>query len=104
MVSLMPHVSHRSSCLLDPRWIGVGSPPDRVCIAQLGLARDSRTLLPLSSPRVRPGVEPATQPSHPSRVVDVIDGPDHAKIAHVDVIGEPDQTIDELRHPGLLSG
>ena len=41
-MSLVPHVSHRSSCLLDPRWIGVGSRPDRVCVAQLDLARDSR--------------------------------------------------------------
>ena len=35
--------------------------------------------------------------------MDVIDGPGDEKIAHVDVIGEPDQTIDELRQAGLLS-
>lgn len=56
--------------------------------------------------RVRPGaiivagdaVEPFL-----ARVVDVIDGPGDEKIAHLDVIGVPDQTIDELRHAGLLS-
>lgn len=56
--------------------------------------------------RVRPGaiivagdaVEPFL-----ARVVDVIDGPGDDKIAHLDVIGVPDQTIDELRHAGLLS-
>ena len=37
-----------------------------------------------------------------ARVVDVIDGPDGDSIVHLDVLGVPDQTIDELRHAGLL--
>ena len=37
-----------------------------------------------------------------ARVVDVVDGPDGASIVHLDVLGVPDQTIDELRHVGLL--
>ena len=56
--------------------------------------------------RVRPGaiivagdaVEPFL-----ARVVDVIDGPGDDQIVHLDVIGVPDQTIDDLRHAGLLS-
>ena len=56
--------------------------------------------------RVRPGaiivtgdaVEPFL-----ARVVEVIDGPGDDQIVHLDVIGVPDQTIDELRHAGLLS-
>jgi hypothetical protein len=37
-----------------------------------------------------------------ARVVDVVDGPDGDSIVHLDVLGVPDQTIDELRHVGLL--
>ncbi len=37
-----------------------------------------------------------------ARVVDVVDGPDGDSIVHLDVLGVPDQTIDELRHAGLL--
>ena len=56
--------------------------------------------------RIRPGaiivagdaVEPFL-----ARVIDLIDGPGDDKIVHLDVIGVPDQTIDELRHAGLLS-
>lgn len=56
--------------------------------------------------RVRPGaiivagdaVEPFL-----ARVVDVVDGPGNDSIVHLDVLGVPDQTIDELRHAGLLS-
>ena len=55
--------------------------------------------------RVRPGaiivagdaVEPFL-----ARVVDIIDGPDDS-IVHLDVLGVPDQTIEELRHAGLLT-
>lgn len=55
--------------------------------------------------RVRPGaiivagdaIEPFL-----ARVVDIVDGPDDS-IVHLDVLGVPDQTIDELRHAGLLS-
>jgi hypothetical protein len=35
-------------------------------------------------------------------VVDVEDGPDGESIVHLDVLGVPDQLIDELRHAGLL--
>lgn len=37
-----------------------------------------------------------------ARVVDVVDGPNGDSIVHLDVLGVPDQTIDELRHAGLL--
>ncbi len=37
-----------------------------------------------------------------ARVVDVVEGPDGDSIVHLDVLGVPDQTIDELRHAGLL--
>lgn len=55
--------------------------------------------------RVRPGaiivagdsVEPFL-----ARVVDVVDGPRGDSIVHLDVLGVPDQTIEELRHSGLL--
>lgn len=56
--------------------------------------------------RVRPGaiivagdsVEPFL-----ARVVDIVDGPGDDPIVHLDVLGVPDQTIEELRHAGLLS-
>ncbi len=38
-----------------------------------------------------------------ARVVDIVDGPRDDSIVHLDVLGVPDQTIDELRHAGLLS-
>lgn len=56
--------------------------------------------------RVRPGtIIVAGDPAEPflARVVDVTAGPGTEKIVHLDVIGVPDQTIDELRHAGLLS-
>jgi hypothetical protein len=37
-----------------------------------------------------------------ARVVDVVDGPAGDSIVHLDVLGVPDRTIDELRHAGLL--
>ena len=37
-----------------------------------------------------------------ARVVDVFDAPGGESIVHLDVLGVPDQTIDELRHAGLL--
>ena len=37
-----------------------------------------------------------------ARVIDVVDGPGGDSIVHLDVLGVPDQTIDELRHAGLL--
>jgi len=35
-------------------------------------------------------------------VVDVVEGPGGDSIVHLDVLEVPDQTIDELRHAGLL--
>jgi hypothetical protein len=37
-----------------------------------------------------------------ARVVDIVDGPDGTSIVHLDVVGVPDQAIDELRHARLL--
>lgn len=39
-----------------------------------------------------------------ARVVDLIDGPNGRRIVHLDVIGIPDQAIEELRHSRLLAG
>ena len=55
--------------------------------------------------RVTPGsIIVAGDPEEPflARVVDVVDGPGGDSIVHLDVLGVPDQTIDELRHAGLL--
>jgi len=56
--------------------------------------------------RVRPGaIIVAGDPVEPflARVVDVVDGPGDDSVVHLDVLGVPDQTIEELRHAGLLS-
>ena len=56
--------------------------------------------------RVFPGaIIVAGDPVEPflARVVDIIDGPANDPIVHLDVLGVPDQTIEELRHAGLLS-
>lgn len=56
--------------------------------------------------RVRPGaIIVAGDPVEPflARVVDIVDGPESDSIVHLDVLGVPDQTIDELRHAGLLT-
>lgn len=37
-----------------------------------------------------------------ARVVDVVEGNSGRSIVHLDVIGVPDQVIDELRHANLL--
>ncbi len=37
-----------------------------------------------------------------TRVVDIVDGPRGRSIVHLDVVGVPDQAIDELRHAHLL--
>lgn len=55
--------------------------------------------------RVRPGaLIVAGDPVEPflARVVEVIDGPNDDSIVHLDVVGVPDQAIDELRHARLL--
>ena len=38
-----------------------------------------------------------------ARVVDIVDGPGGRLIVHLDVVGVPDQAIDELRHAHLLT-
>jgi hypothetical protein len=38
-----------------------------------------------------------------ARVVDIVDGPGGRSIVHLDVVGVPDQAIDELRHAHLLT-
>ena len=55
--------------------------------------------------RVRPGaLIVAGDPVEPflARVVEVIEGPGDDPIVHLDVVGVPDQAIDELRHAHLL--
>ncbi len=55
--------------------------------------------------RVLPGaiiVAGDTEEPFLARVVDVVDNPGGDSIVHLDVLGVPDQTIDELRHAGLL--
>ncbi len=55
--------------------------------------------------RVRPGaVIVAGDAAEPflARVVDVSDGPGGRSVVHLDVIGVPEQLIDELRHSGIL--
>lgn len=37
-----------------------------------------------------------------ARVVDLVEGPNGRTIVHLDVVGIPDQAIDELRHARLL--
>lgn len=57
--------------------------------------------------RVQPGaLIVAGDPIEPflARVVDVIPGPDDRQIVHLDVVGLPEQAIDELRHARLLPG
>lgn len=37
-----------------------------------------------------------------ARVIDIVDGNSGRRIVHLDVVGVPDQLIDELRHANLL--
>ena len=37
-----------------------------------------------------------------ARVVEIVDGPGDRSIVHLEVVGVPDQAIDELRHAHLL--
>ncbi len=56
--------------------------------------------------RVRPGaIIVAGDPVEPflARVVDIVDVPGGDVIVRLDVLGDPVQVIDELRHAGLLS-
>jgi hypothetical protein len=55
--------------------------------------------------RVRPGaLIVAGDPVEPflARVVDIIEGPGGSSIVHLDVVGVPEDAIDELRHARLL--
>lgn len=55
--------------------------------------------------RVRPAaLIVAGDPVEPflARVVDIVAGPGGRSIVHLDVVGVPDQAIDELRHARLL--
>lgn len=55
--------------------------------------------------RVRPGaLIVAGDPLEPclALVVDLAPGPDGREIVHLDVLGHPDQLIDELRHARLI--
>ncbi len=38
-----------------------------------------------------------------ARVVDIVAGPDGRQIVHIDVVGVPEQAIEELRHSRLLA-
>ena len=56
--------------------------------------------------RVKPGaIIVAGDPVEPflARVVDIVEGPGDDSIVHLDVLGVPDQTIEECRHAGLLT-
>ena len=56
--------------------------------------------------RVRPGaliVAGASAEPFMARVVDIIEGPEDARIVHLDVVGVPEQAIDELRHARLIT-
>ncbi|HEU5085128.1 MAG TPA: hypothetical protein VFU14_17435 [Acidimicrobiales bacterium] len=55
--------------------------------------------------RVRPGaliVAGDSDEPFLARVVDIVEGPGGRSIVHLDVVGVPDQAIDELRHARLL--
>lgn len=55
--------------------------------------------------RVRPGaLIVAGDPVEPflARVVDIVDGPNGDSIVHLNVVGVPEEAIDELRHARLL--
>ena len=37
-----------------------------------------------------------------ARVVDIVDGPNGTSVVHLEVLGLPDEMVDELRHANLL--
>jgi hypothetical protein len=56
--------------------------------------------------RIRPGsVIVAGDETEPflARVVDQIDGPAGRQIVHLDVLGVPDEVVEELRHAKLIA-
>jgi hypothetical protein len=55
--------------------------------------------------RVHPGaLIVAGDPVEPflARVVDIVEGPKETSIVHLEVLGVPEQMVDELRHARLL--
>lgn len=55
--------------------------------------------------RVYPGaLIVAGDPVEPflARVVDIVDGPRGKRVVHLDVLGVPEQMVDELRHARVL--
>lgn len=57
--------------------------------------------------RVRPGaLVVAGDPAEKclALVVDIVRSPDDREIVHLDVVGRPEQLIDELRHARLVPG
>jgi len=56
--------------------------------------------------RVRPGsVIVAGDEAEPflARVIDQVDGPEGRQIVHLDVLGVPDEVVEELRHAKLIA-
>jgi len=88
----------------DPRTIVVTLPADVQQIDDTGYVwafLDTAT----APERVQPGaLIVAGDGDEPflARVVDLVDGPNDRRIAHLDVVGVPDQAIDELRHARLI--
>ena len=66
--------------------------------AFLGDAREPERVKPGAIIVAGDSVEPFL-----ARVVDIVEGPGNDSIVHLDVLGVPDQTIEELRHAGLLT-
>ena len=66
--------------------------------AFLGDAREPERVKPGAIIVAGDSVEPFL-----ARVVDIVEGPGDDSIVHLDVLGVPDQTIEELRHAGLLT-
>ena len=61
---------------------------------------------PTSLKRVRPGaVIVAGDETEPfiARVVDQVDGPGGRSIVHLDVLGVPDEVVEELRHANVIA-
>ncbi len=90
--------------MTEQNWVAVTRPADvnQVDDTGYGWAFLSEAAEPS---RVRPGaLIVAGDPVEPflARVVEVIEGPGDDPIVHLDVVGVPDQAIDELRHAHLL--
>lgn len=83
VVTLPADVNHVDETGYVWAFLGDAAGPGRVSVGSIIVAGDP--------------VEPFL-----ARVVDVVDGPGGDSIVHLDVLGVPDQAIDELRHTGLL--